>query len=130
MAASVGVTDMVSAPIDAVALEAVEDFQQRDVGFGDGLVEPILFEEVVVLGMADERQVGVQDQTEITERHGTPTACEKETQSPLPNELRLFRYGGAGRIQAASPIAADRSAGQPLPNLAFTRKVPGNDRCR
>ena len=56
-------------PVDAVALEAVEDFEQRDVGLGDGLVEPVFFEEVVVLGMADEGQVGVQDQAEITERH-------------------------------------------------------------
>ena len=50
------------APIDAVALQAVEDFQERDVGFGDGLVEPVFFEEIVVLGMADEGQMGVQDQ--------------------------------------------------------------------
>ena len=56
-------------PVDAVAFQAVEDFEQRDVGLGDGLVEPVFFEEIVVFGMADERQMGVQDEAEITERH-------------------------------------------------------------
>ncbi len=58
------------APVGAVAFEAVHHFQQRDIGFGDGLVEPVFLEEIVVLGMADEGQMGVQDQTKITERHG------------------------------------------------------------
>ena len=56
-------------PLDAVAFQAIEDFQQRDVGLGDGFVKPIFFEEIVVLRMPDERQMGVQDQAEITQRH-------------------------------------------------------------
>ena len=54
-------------PIDAVALQALEDVQQRNVRLGDGLVQPVLFEEVLVLGMAHKRQVCVQDETEVTE---------------------------------------------------------------
>ena len=56
-------------PIAAVALEAVEDVQERDVRFGDGFVEPVFFKEIVVLGMADEGQVGVERQAQIAERH-------------------------------------------------------------
>ena len=69
MAASVGVTDMVEPPVGAVAFQAVDHVEQRNVRLGDGLVEPIFFEEIVVLGMANERQMGVQDQAEVTDGH-------------------------------------------------------------
>ena len=69
MAASVGVTDMVSRQSAAVAFQAVEHFEERNVGLGDRLVEPIFLEKVVVLRMADVRQMSVQDQTKIAERH-------------------------------------------------------------
>ena len=49
--------------------QRVEDVEQRDVGLGDGLVEPVLFEEVLVLGVADERQVGVQHEAEVADFH-------------------------------------------------------------
>ena len=49
-------------PVGPVALQTVEHFQQRDVGLGDGLVEPVFLEEIVVFGMADKGQMGVQDQ--------------------------------------------------------------------
>ena len=56
-------------PVAAVAFEAVEDVQERNVRFGDGLVEPVFFEEIVVLRVTDEGQVGVERQTEVTDRH-------------------------------------------------------------
>ncbi len=56
-------------PISPVALEAFHHFQDRDVGLGNGFVEPIFFQEIVVLGMADVGQMGVQHQAEVTERH-------------------------------------------------------------
>ena len=52
--------------------QPLEDVQQRDVGFGDRLEEPILFEEIVVLRVAHERQVRVQDEREVTARHEVP----------------------------------------------------------
>jgi len=47
---------------DAVVAQAEERLQQRDVGLGDGFEQPVLFQKVVVLGVAHERQVRVQDQ--------------------------------------------------------------------
>ena len=44
--------------------QAVENAQQRDVGFGDCLEEPALLEEVIVLRVAHEGQVRVQDERE------------------------------------------------------------------
>ena len=46
--------------IDAVTRPAVEHEEQRQVAVGDGLKEPVFFEEELVLGMVDERQVPVQ----------------------------------------------------------------------
>src|SRR5262249_19737474 len=42
--------------------------QERDVRLGDGLVQTVLFEEVVVFGVADIRKMGVQDQGEVADR--------------------------------------------------------------
>ncbi len=57
------------APVGAVALQAVESFQKRNVRLGNGFVEPVFFEKIVVFGMADKGQMGVQDQAQVTERH-------------------------------------------------------------
>jgi hypothetical protein len=46
--------------MDAIVQEVLEHVQQRNVGFGDGLEEPVLFEEIVVLRVAHVRQVRVQ----------------------------------------------------------------------
>ena len=54
-------------PVHAVAFKTVEHLQQGDVRFGNGFVEPILFEEILVFGMANERQMGVQDQGKVAE---------------------------------------------------------------
>ena len=69
MLASVGEIDSVSLNGVPSACEAVEELDERDVGFGDRLEEPALLQEAVVLGMADVGQVGVQDQQQITLRH-------------------------------------------------------------
>jgi hypothetical protein len=45
---------------DAVAVEPLEDFDQRQVGFEDGFEEPVLLEVVGVLGVADEGEVGME----------------------------------------------------------------------
>ena len=70
MAASVGVTDMVSRQSTPSRSRPVHHLQERNVGLGDGFVEPVFFEEVVVLGMAHEGQMGMQDQTKVTGWHG------------------------------------------------------------
>ena len=65
MATSGGVSDIVSRKGTPSSHEPVEDLEQRDVGLGDRLEEPVLLEEVVVLGMAHEGQVRVQDEREV-----------------------------------------------------------------
>ncbi len=54
---------------DAVGDEPLEHLQERQVRSGDPLVEPLLLHHRRVLGMPDERQVGVEDQREIPGRH-------------------------------------------------------------
>src|SRR5262249_50390901 len=45
----------------AVAREAAEDLEEREIGRRDRLVEPVLLEVVAVLGVAHEGQVRVED---------------------------------------------------------------------
>jgi hypothetical protein len=49
------------ARLDAVQQTAFEDLQERQVGFADGLKEPVFFQKFRVFGMAHVRQVRVQD---------------------------------------------------------------------
>jgi hypothetical protein len=56
-------------PVHVVAFQAVEHFQQGDVRLGDRLVEPVFFEEIVPLRVADEGEVGVQHKAEISQGH-------------------------------------------------------------
>ena len=53
----------------AVGDEALEHLHERQVGAGDPLVEPLLLHHRGVLGMPDERQVGVEDEREISGGH-------------------------------------------------------------
>ena len=57
---------------DEVALQAVEHLQQRDIRFSDRFVEPVLFQEIVILRVPDIGQVGVQNQQQITLWHDAP----------------------------------------------------------
>ena len=50
---------------DVVVHEPLHHLQQRDVGFGNCLEEPIFLEKVLVLGMPHERQVRVQNEREM-----------------------------------------------------------------
>ena len=49
----------------AVARQPLEDLEQREVGLGQGLEEPVFLEETLVFRMAHERQVRVQHEREI-----------------------------------------------------------------
>jgi hypothetical protein len=49
---------------NAIAVEPLEDFDQRQVGLENGFEEPVLLEVVGVLGMADEGKVGVENNLE------------------------------------------------------------------
>ena len=57
------------AEVDAVPDEALHHIEERKIGFGDGFVEPVLFEELSVFGMSDEGEVGVENGSYITEGH-------------------------------------------------------------
>jgi hypothetical protein len=46
----------------AVVRPAFHDLEERHVGFGDGFEQPRLFQKLFVLGMADERQVRVENE--------------------------------------------------------------------
>src|SRR5216684_5665521 len=45
---------------------AIHDLDERQVGFGDGLEEPVLLQKMLVLRMPDKRQMGVEDEGEVT----------------------------------------------------------------
>jgi hypothetical protein len=51
---------------DTLACQPFHHCDQRDVRFGDRLVQPMLLEHVFMLGMPHEGQMRVQDQTQIT----------------------------------------------------------------
>jgi hypothetical protein len=57
------------AVVDAVLQQPVENADDRDVGLGQGLEEPVLLEELRVLGMADVGEVGVQYRAPIPGGH-------------------------------------------------------------
>ena len=50
---------------DAVVGEPAHHTEERNVGFGHGLIEPVFFEEVRVFGVTNEREMRMQDDAEI-----------------------------------------------------------------
>ena len=56
--------------INSIPNEAFHHIEEGQIGFGDGFVEPIFFEEFWVLGMPDKRQVSVQNGGDESEGHG------------------------------------------------------------
>src|SRR5579871_1105418 len=91
-------------PIHAVALQAIENLQERDIRFGDRFVEPVLFEEILVLRMTDVRQMGVQYQAEMTKRHRHLSMCSRSR-----GILSLgFNTDRRGKVQGAGPRRPDR----------------------
>ena len=83
MASSVGLSDIVRRAVEAVALERLEDVEERQVGLGDGLEEPALLEDVVVLGMADERQVGVEHERDAAACHWPAATAQRMGRASL-----------------------------------------------
>ena len=51
-------------------LPAFQELQQRHVGFRDGLEQPVLFQELLVLRVPDKRQVRVEDEGQVTGHGG------------------------------------------------------------
>ena len=49
------------AGVQAIPVPALQELQQRHVGFRDGLEEPVLFQELLMLWVPDKRQVRVED---------------------------------------------------------------------
>ena len=55
--------------VDAVTDEALHHIKEGEIGFGNGLVEPVLFKKLGVFGVANEGEVGVKDWGYISEGH-------------------------------------------------------------
>ena len=55
---------------NVVGEEPLEDLKERQVGAGDGLVEPVLLHHGRIFRVTDEGQVRVQDEREVTLGHG------------------------------------------------------------
>lgn len=48
--------------INPLVGEVVHDRQQRNIGFRDGLIEPIFFEKVLIFGMTNEGKMGMENE--------------------------------------------------------------------
>ncbi len=100
--------------VDAVLQQAVEDADDRDVGLGERLEEPVLLEERRVLGVPDVREVGVEDGAPVPGGHGLPYRRKVSLAPP-------------GRKASLAPPRAARSV-SPRPRLGGPvdgRRVPG-----
>ena len=89
------------AEVDAVVHEPVVNVDERDVGLGHGLEEPVLLEEFVVFRVTDERQVCVQYESEITLFHDVfPRLIDFPSPGGGGNNVRdTGRLSGDPRIQ-------------------------------
>src|SRR2546423_248168 len=63
------------AELEFIALPAFKQLEQGQVALGDGFVQPIFLEKLLVLRMADKRQVRVEHQREITSHQATFSAA-------------------------------------------------------
>ena len=69
---------------NAVGDQALEGLKQRQIGSGDGFIQPLFLHDRRILRMPDERQVRVKDKREITGRHlGHPRLLRDEGSTPL-----------------------------------------------
>src|SRR6516164_5493650 len=66
---------------DPLVLQAIKKLDEGDIGLGDGLEKPALFEKTIVLRMTYIRKMCVQNQQQITLRHGAPQKQEITTES-------------------------------------------------
>ncbi len=64
------------AEIAAILQQPIHHVDERDIGFRNRLVKPILLEEFLVLGVTDEREMRVKNESEVTLwRHGMWVKC-------------------------------------------------------
>ena len=103
--------------LDAVAQQPVEHPDDRDVGLGQRLEEPVLLEERRVLGMTDVGQMGVEDRTPVPDRHGR----YRLKPSLAPGRLRL---APGPNVSLAPPfrLAAARPAPPAPPHPPASRQ--------
>src|SRR5262249_36246478 len=100
---------------DTVGDEALEHLDEGQVGPGDALVEPLLLHHRGVLGMADERQVSMQHEGEVAERHRITVAWPATLpwSCCYPRGSRASHRGGArwhrGTAARSRPGRAVRS---------------------
>ena len=87
----------------SVGDQPLEDLQERQVGVADGLVEPALLHDRRILRMADEGQVRVKDQREVSGRHpGERTVAgtfrsRRSSRLGSADEVSPRRYARDGR---------------------------------
>ena len=114
----------------------VEDPQQRQVGLGDGLVEPVLLQEVLVLRVAHEGEVGVQVERDVAENvlGGHLRAPSRPGRGPRTGELGppLGRDGPPGPMPPALPLQTrpekrDQSESRASSARASSEKGPPGD---
>ena len=92
--------------LDAVVQQAVEDAEDRDVGLGERLEEPVLLEKGGVLRVPDVGQVGVEDGTPVPGGHrGFPTAgrCRWRPRDGRRRSPRRAPPGPSARARRARP---------------------------
>ena len=65
------------AGIQPVPPPALQQLQQRHVGFCDGLEKPVLLQEPLVLRVADKRQVRVEDQSKVAGHVGNNARVQR-----------------------------------------------------
>jgi hypothetical protein len=51
--------------------KALKGQNQGDIAFGDGFIKPVLLQEIRILRMPDKREMGMQDKSQRSMRHGT-----------------------------------------------------------
>lgn len=56
-------------PVHAVPFQIFQHLDQREVGFGQCLKQPIFFQKFRMLWMAHERKMGVKDESKMSQAH-------------------------------------------------------------
>ena len=91
---------------NGVGHEALEHLDQREVGPGDALVEPLLLHHRGILGMPDERQVRMQHEGEVSRGHRITVAraptqrwssCSAQDIPAVPGGCARWRPGTSAR---------------------------------
>ena len=118
----------------ALVAEPVPGQEDRDVRLRDRLEEPLLFEESLVLGMMDERQVRVQHDRQMRVGHRPASlAARRRRRRRLSPRARgsasaADRPAGAGRALVAA-LALPRRGRAPRRRRPRFRRMPISERC-